>query len=126
MCLPFGHSVAPCVFTKLHEASGKCTAPNQTQTDHLPGRYTYSPSVQASAGDPGGTDMPITWSFGHYDKQEEVPPVTSSTFGVFGLPSVLNQSEVCDSPIEKLWKTRQDAHHLLQQTTVSVRELARL
>ena len=128
---------------KVAKASSRSTSPNGNQVDHLPGRYTYSPSIQAGAGGSCGSDvavrpsvlvtvkldnnnnnnnMPIIQGLGPHDKQEEIPPVTSSKPGIFGLSSVLNNSEVCDSEGETSEDT---AHRLLQQTTVSVRELAR-
>ena len=64
---------------KVVEAIDSSTISSQNQTDHIPGQYSCSPSVQVSARGCCGTDMAIIQSFGFRVKQEMFPPVTRST-----------------------------------------------
>ena len=81
---------------KAAEASSWSAPSSRNQTDHLSGRFTYPSPVQGSAGSSGDTDMPAVRGPGPHDKQKEIPPITSSKLGVFGLPGVLKHHEVCD------------------------------
>ena len=90
---------------EVAKASDRPTTPTWNQTDYLPGRHITAPSVQTTAGSLGGTDMPTIRGAGPHDKQEEVSPVTNTTSGVLGFPSVFNHSEVLDSQRETLEDT---------------------